>query len=1019
MSQQHINTYQTEIANLRAVSGTVNESTLREAFKDLLKRWGRSLDLTLVPEHHIHLAKSYISVDAALIDQVRLPHGYWEAKDEKDNLADEISAKTSKGYPTTNIIYEDTKTCVLIQNGVEVERSKLQNDADGLLHLLESFFAYERPEISEFRSAAKQFYVDLPNILVALRAAISEAEQSNIDYREAAKSFLEHAKAAINPSVVKEDVREMLIQHILTAEIFSRVFDNAEYHHENNIAKLLYNLERKFFTGDLRARTAKILKPYYAAIRRAADSLNSRTEKQDFLKGLYESFYQVYNPKAADRLGVVYTPTDIVRFIIRSTDWLCEKHFGKNLIDSNVEILDPATGTGTFIVELLEHFSGNKKKLAYKYASELHANEVAILPYYVANLNIEATYAALTGKYVSFPGLVFVDTLDNTAALGKYSGHQSSLFGGFSDENGARIKRQNDRVISVIMGNPPYNANQKNENDNNKNRTYPRIDAHIKQTYVKQSVAKKPKAYDMYARFYRWATDRMREDGIISFITNRSFIYAKTYDGFRKLLLEDFAEIWVVDMGGDWKQPGDGGGENVFGISTGVAMCFLVKKGSKGAKVVHYGAISSECSAEDKLALLNIDSLAQLADTTVKPDAKHNWINLSNSDFDSFIPMISERTKKARTPTTIDAIFHTYTNGINTARDAWVYGRTKSEIAEKIEHFMSVYEKPIKKSVYPVSIKWSRNLKQKLISGAIDSPIGTVYTDVNYRPFCKRLLYTSKLLIDEPAGLASIFPPKSDNYSITIPDTGGRASYCAFAASGPIDFHFGSTSDGYKAIPRYRVANDGTKEDNVTDFAVRHFNAHYANSETEHAITKDEIFNYTYAVLQDSLYRKVYEPELRREFPHIPLYGNFDQWRDWGQALIELHTKYTDVKTWPVKRRDTPSNRYAIKLKYDDKAGFIDIDSETKLTGIPIEAGDFKLGNRSAIQWALENWRPKKSRDKNVASLFPQFDFAPEKDAAIREVSRVVRVAVETARILAAMKAVPMLQRQQSNRRGI
>ena len=273
MSRQHVITYRSEIAKLRAVSGTANESTLREAFKDLLKKWGRSHELTLVPEHHINVNKTYISVDAALVDQVRLPHGYWEAKDENDKLDEEIRKKTEKGYPTTNILYEDTITCVLIQDGKEVMRVDLQGEDEPLVELLGQFFAYERPEIGEFRRAAEQFHRDLPNILDALRAAIGEAERTKPEFAKAAKSFLQHAKQAINPSVSPEDVREMLIQHILTEEIFSRIFDNAEYHRENNIAARLYGLERKFFTGDLRARTADRLRPYYAAIRRAADGL--------------------------------------------------------------------------------------------------------------------------------------------------------------------------------------------------------------------------------------------------------------------------------------------------------------------------------------------------------------------------------------------------------------------------------------------------------------------------------------------------------------------------------------------------------------------------------------------------------------------------------------------------------------------------------------------------------------------------------------------------------------------------
>ena len=316
----------------------------------------------------------------------------------------------------------------------------------------------------------------------------------------------------------------MLIQHVLTEEIFSKVFGEDDFHHQNNVAKELYALEGTFFTGDLKKRTLRGLDPYYAAIRAAAAQIGSHHEKQTFLKVIYENFYKVYNKKAADRLGVVYTPNEIVRFMVESADWLCEKHFSRNLIDRDVEILDPAVGTGTFITELLEHFRGQPTKLKHKYLEELHANEVAILPYYVANLNIEATYAAITGHYLEFPNLCFVDTLDNVGLHTAQHMSQGALFGSVSEENVARIKRQNGRKISVIIGNPPYNAWQENFNLNNPNRPYRHVDDRIRKTYQELGTAQNQIAlYDMYVRFFRWASDRLAENGVLAFISNRSY----------------------------------------------------------------------------------------------------------------------------------------------------------------------------------------------------------------------------------------------------------------------------------------------------------------------------------------------------------------------------------------------------------------------------------------------------------------------------------------------------------------
>ena len=543
MSQVLINQYLAQLDVLKKVGGTHRESVVSEAFKDLLKAWGKQHDLVFVNQYRFESATKDIRVvDGALLYELRVPFGYWEAKDSKDDLDAEIESKFKRGYPQDNIIFEDSTQAVLIQHREQVMRCDV-TDVKALEKLLKLFFSFERAEIADFRKAVAQFKTDLPAVLEALRAMIEAAHTANSAFANASTKFLSHAQEAINPALTAQDVREMLIQHILTEEIFSKVFDS-EFHRDNNVARELYKLEGTFFTGGLKKSTLKGLEAYYAAIRAAAAQIGNHHEKQTFLKVIYENFYKVYNAKAADRLGVVYTPNEIVRFMIEGADWLCEKHFGRNLIDKGVEIFDPATGTGTFICELLEHFRSQPKKLAHKYKAELHANEVAILPYYVANLNIEATYAAITGEYAEFENLCFVDTLDNVTNQNTAGGLTTtmSLFAGVTAENVERVKRQNSKKISVIIGNPPYNANQANENDSNKNREYPAVDARIKQTYIHESTAQKTKLYDMYARFFRWASDRLDANGVLAFVSNRSFIESRTFDGFRKVVAREFAD---------------------------------------------------------------------------------------------------------------------------------------------------------------------------------------------------------------------------------------------------------------------------------------------------------------------------------------------------------------------------------------------------------------------------------------------------------------------------------------------
>jgi predicted helicase len=450
-------------------------------------------------------------------------------------------------------------------------------NADKLDALLTHFIHYERPEVRDFRQAIEKFKADLPTVVATLRNTLDAQEKINRPFKATFNSLFTLCQESINPKINAFDIREMIIQHILTEDIFLTVFNESQFHQENIIAQQLEAVVKSFFTGTLRRNTLKSLESYYAVIRREAANIANHHEKQKFLKVVYENFYKTYNPKAADRLGIVYTPNEIVRFMIESTDYLLEKYFNRLLADKEVEILDPATGTGTFITELIEYLP--KNRLRAKYLEEIHCNEVAILPYYIANLNIEYTYQQKMGEYEAFPHICFVDTLDNLGFDYSYQNQQKTLSLGLGEENAARIQAQNQRQISVIIGNPPYNANQQNENDNNKNREYPEIDNAIKRTYIENSTAQKTKLYDQYARFFRWASNRLAENGILTFITNSSFLEARTFDGFRKVVAEEFNEIYVVDLGGDVrKNPKlSGTKNNVFGIQTGVAISFLVK----------------------------------------------------------------------------------------------------------------------------------------------------------------------------------------------------------------------------------------------------------------------------------------------------------------------------------------------------------------------------------------------------------------------------------------------------------
>jgi predicted helicase len=494
MSRLQIQNYHSEVEKIIQYGGSRKETSIRVAFQKLLEGYCESQNFILVPELDYRTQSgTLVRPDGTIKDALRLPWGYWVRSDQDDNLDKEIQQKFSKGYPNDNILFEDSQTAILIQGGNEVQRVSMA-DAEKLDALLTHFINYERPEVKNFRQAIEHFKADLPTILNTLRDKLDTQANSNKKFQTAFKGLFTFCQESINPKINAFDIREMIIQHILTEDIFLTVFNESQ--RENVVARHLEKVVNTFFSGKVRRETLKSIDSYYAVIRREASHIANHHEKQKFLKVVYENFYKTYNPNAADRLGIVYTPNEIVRFMIESTDYLLAKHFNRSLADEEVEILDPATGTGTFITELIEYLP--KNRLRAKYLKEIHCNELAILPYYIANLNIEYTYQQKMGEYEEFPHICFVDTLDNV----DYQNQQKTLSLGLGEENAARIQAQNKRKISVIIGNPPYNANQQNENDNNKNREYPEIDAAIKRTYIANSTAQKTKLYDMYARFF-------------------------------------------------------------------------------------------------------------------------------------------------------------------------------------------------------------------------------------------------------------------------------------------------------------------------------------------------------------------------------------------------------------------------------------------------------------------------------------------------------------------------------------
>lgn len=1000
VSYGHIKKYRRAMEELRSHGGPGGELTIRRAFANLLDAYCREHDLLLVDEER----HGSVQPDGTIKNRLQIPCGYWEAKDTGTGIDRAIQDKFKKDYPKENILFENSEFAVLIQNGAEVNRVDMADDAE-LEKIILQLVRYRRPVITRFERAVKQFKSDLPMVLDSLREMIERESRNNADFRNNAEEFLRHCRETINPEVGDADVREMLIQHILTEEIFTRIFQESQFHRENNVARKLYELEATFFHGDAKRDLLFHLQPYYATISGAAAEIHSHRDKQSFLKAIYEDFYKAYNPKAADRLGVVYTPDEIVDFMIRAANDLVKKHFGYELSDDNVYILDPAAGTGTFIVEMLNTFP--KQTLRRNYDELIYVNEVGILPYYIANLNIEHTYWNRTREYREFPNLCFVDTLDNLAFTGQKG--QLDSIAGLSAENLERIKRQNEKRISVIIGNPPYNANQRSENDNNKNREYPGVDARIKQTYIAASTAQKTKQYDMYKRFIRWASDRLNENGVLAFITNRAYLDSRQDDGFRKVAAEEFSNIYVVDLGGDIRStPGAG---NVFGIMTGVAIGFFVRnKAAKKPCKIRYAKLDDYKTKEDKLAFLATHSLEVVGLGPVVPDKKHHWLRQTDNNFDELLLLADRKTKLACNGSVEESVFKLFSLGVSTNRDDWVHDFDRKILAKKIRHFVRIYEETRKKLAkkkdnglvfedLDTSIKWTPDLRRQLKKKSAIRYNGKHIRVSMYRPYTKKFVYFHKSLNERPCQQPSIFPTgkESENKVICVSQS-QRTLFQVLACSAVPSLAL--FVEPAQCLPLYRYDKNGERGSNITAWGLARFRDHYKNRK----ISAEDIFHYTYAVLHHPAYREKYQINLTREFPRLPFYKNFSRWVKWGKQLMDLHLNFEDAKPWPLKRTDLARPAGRAGLKADKNRNTIVIDEKTTLAEIPPRAWEYKLGKRSALEWVLDQYREKSPRDPTVRRRFNAYQFSGHKEKVIGLLCKLTTVSVETVKVTAKMK---------------
>ncbi len=692
---------------IRRIRGSQNtEEALRPVFIELLNRAGSHKNLWVVAEDRLNNNRK----PDASIKNLYTIHGYYEAKSPNTNLKKEIDKKINQNYPIKNTIFENSDTCILYQNKNPIsEISGMWNDPGPLSELLALFFNYESPDIKNFHKAQKQFNKNLPELAKEIRQEL-ERMNENQKYIQKTNHFVSECRKFINPYFERKNVEDWLVQHVLTEQIFLKVFDEQQYHKTNNISAAISDIEREFL-GEKKREILRRIKPYMAPITNYGSNIIDLNERQLFLKKIYQDFYNSYNKKIADRLGIIYTPNEIVKFIVRSTNQVLKKHFNKELKDKNIHILDPATGTGTFVTELIEYIydKSDKKTLKYKYQNEIHANEISVLPYYVANLSIEYTYEKLTKNNERFPNLVLMDSLQNSSVLGG----QQSFEGWAFSENQRRVKKQNKKDIQIVLGNPPYNQHQRRFDDGNPNKKYPELKQRINETYG----IKKPKSgkllQDKYIYFLRWATDRIKDQGIISFVVNRSFLDANSGNGVRYHLEKEFDHIYIIDLGGNIRTE-DPQDSNVFDIQTGVSIVFLVKSGAEKKAKIEYIKLSEHLDQDKKsykLTALNNSFIGKEngkkktffeshTDTTrypfktIDPNEKYQWLN-QETHFEGL---------------SLNDLFEESFLGIMTKRDKDVYASSKETLEKKIKYLIQ----DLKKNPDNPKIKLSHDLKNKI-----------------------------------------------------------------------------------------------------------------------------------------------------------------------------------------------------------------------------------------------------------------------------------------------------------------
>ena len=884
-------------------------------------------------------------------------------------------------------------------NNFEINDSQLKLDMD-INKLQNAIYAKMVEKVGD-RKYFETWAKDVAQIAEIQIDKIRDLIKRDKEYKKAFDKFIAGLQSNVSPDIDTEQGIEMLSQHIITKPIFEALFEGYSFVNSNPISRSMQDILDLLLKGQIEKETEELNK-FYEDVKLKIGDIDNAEGKQKIIVELYDKFFRTAFPKLVEQLGIVYTPVEVVDFIINSVEEILKKEFKRSITEENVNILDPFTGTGTFISRLLQSGLIKNKDLRRKYSSEIFANEIVLLAYYIATVNIENVYHDLQRKNISkdigyseFNGICLTDTFQ----LGE-DDQEIQMFDQSFKENSERVNRQKKAPLQVIIGNPPYSIGQKSANDGVPNKVYQKLENRIKETYVKNSKAKLDRAsYDSYIKAFRWASDRLSdaEEGIIGFITNNGIIEKGSLDGFRQTIQEEFSKIYILDLkGSKTAKNGDLAkreGENIFSIMTGVCIIFLLKnKKHKGKGKIFYKAVDNYLSKNEKFQYLRENTMLQTNAIEIFPNEKNDWINQRSSKFDTFIPLIDRKNKD-----NFKTFFNIFSNGVVTNRDAWVYSFSKTELEKNMLKTINFYNNQIDKikkqkndnenvdlnealDTNLQSISWSADLRKKARNCIKDIYNPNEIRKALYRPFIKQNLYFSRHWIERYSQQY-----RFSGVSIFTSGTGNRRLFSLNISNLVIDLN--AMDAGSTCYPMYYTeetknatlfSNDKNKKEGISDFIYNLAKEKYGVPR----ISKEDIFYYVYGFLHNPDYREEFEADLKKDVPRLPLvddYEDFKSYSNIGRELADLHLNYEKLdrpKEVIVEGEET-GNYEVKKMKFikKGKQDTIIYNKDIKIKNIPLTAYEYQVNGKSAIEWIMDRYQVKvdnKSKIKDDPNLWCQ-----------------------------------------------